>query len=771
MTALAADRNTPAVMGDLRRGDAAASVLIYAGALVMRDASGNITKGATATGAIGVGRAEERVDIPRVVGRMKVFPPLASEPLIYFDGADEIVEAAFVLAGPHEIRDIRVGSASIDTLSGVEYEVREGWPGDGQITMLRRQSRTEPLQAELRAHQVGDDGRTLDSQTGDTDIALPQAVAFATKDAPDEHLLQLVLTGGLHRNGDPDIDLRIPFRLRMRLAGSADWIHLPELHFEGADVRQMRATIALVWRDDASATPAAAPAEGWAHARVVSPGQTAAPVSDDWSADPYFVGTGDAWMEAGNLGTTGVLHLSMTRYEARILLDTAIFPKGRYEIEIRRGATYRRSTYSPAGYTIDGTIWNFWGVLGTPGEIVYSRTSVMDTVYLARSVSIWNEHPLPSADLAIIAVRARNRDLESLSCLAGGYVRDWDGTAWAAWTVSDNPATNLREIWTGAQNLDPVPEEILDEDELVDWRAACIASGYRCNAILSGQTVLEAAEIVAGCGYAKPRMSERWGVAIDRDRSAEAPVQIFTPRNSRNFQWTKAFPRLPDGFRVTYPDASRDYDNRQITVSRSGRSGESGLLEQVTYQGLVTEEEVRRRADYDLAQAEARGVYYTLDAPAEAVVCRRGDLVGVQHDMLTAQAGVGRLVAKTLSGSAVSRIRLDTEVPVSNEPDLLAQADVLVVPDLLALGRRTGAAIRRRSGAVTVHPVANTTSEETAILTFSPPISANGIGEDVLVAVGDLGQEMLRLIVFGVAPQDNMEASLTLVDEGQELWA
>ncbi|SNS86821.1 hypothetical protein SAMN05421763_103279 [[Luteovulum] sphaeroides subsp. megalophilum] len=62
MTALAADRNTPAALGDLRRGDAAASVLIYAGALVMRDASGNITKGATATGAIGVGRAEERVD-------------------------------------------------------------------------------------------------------------------------------------------------------------------------------------------------------------------------------------------------------------------------------------------------------------------------------------------------------------------------------------------------------------------------------------------------------------------------------------------------------------------------------------------------------------------------------------------------------------------------------------------------------------------------------------------------------------------------------------
>ncbi len=62
MTALAQDRNTPRLEGDIRRGDVAASVKIYAGAIVMRDAQGNLTKGATATGAIGVGRAEAQVD-------------------------------------------------------------------------------------------------------------------------------------------------------------------------------------------------------------------------------------------------------------------------------------------------------------------------------------------------------------------------------------------------------------------------------------------------------------------------------------------------------------------------------------------------------------------------------------------------------------------------------------------------------------------------------------------------------------------------------------
>lgn len=62
MTALSADRNTPRLQGDDRSGTAGASTLIYAGGIVMRNAAGYLIKGATATGSVGVGRAEERVD-------------------------------------------------------------------------------------------------------------------------------------------------------------------------------------------------------------------------------------------------------------------------------------------------------------------------------------------------------------------------------------------------------------------------------------------------------------------------------------------------------------------------------------------------------------------------------------------------------------------------------------------------------------------------------------------------------------------------------------
>ena len=58
--ALTADRNTARAEGDLLVQGMAASVAVFAGALIMRNAAGYLTKGATATGSVGVGRAEER---------------------------------------------------------------------------------------------------------------------------------------------------------------------------------------------------------------------------------------------------------------------------------------------------------------------------------------------------------------------------------------------------------------------------------------------------------------------------------------------------------------------------------------------------------------------------------------------------------------------------------------------------------------------------------------------------------------------------------------
>lgn len=62
MTALGQDRNTSQLLGDVLSASVAAAVLIYGGAIAMRNSAGDVTKGQTALGLIGVGIAMERVD-------------------------------------------------------------------------------------------------------------------------------------------------------------------------------------------------------------------------------------------------------------------------------------------------------------------------------------------------------------------------------------------------------------------------------------------------------------------------------------------------------------------------------------------------------------------------------------------------------------------------------------------------------------------------------------------------------------------------------------
>lgn len=90
MPALTSDRNTPRLEGDLREEALAASIKAFAGAILMRNAAGYLTKGATAAGAYGVGVAQEQLDnTAGVAGAMTVtyrkgvhrFDTLAGDPV------------------------------------------------------------------------------------------------------------------------------------------------------------------------------------------------------------------------------------------------------------------------------------------------------------------------------------------------------------------------------------------------------------------------------------------------------------------------------------------------------------------------------------------------------------------------------------------------------------------------------------------------------------------------------------------------------------------
>lgn len=69
---LNSERNTRLRVGDIRREPVAATVKIWSGSLVMRNAAGFLTRGAAALNCVGVGRAEATVDNTGAAGAVSV---------------------------------------------------------------------------------------------------------------------------------------------------------------------------------------------------------------------------------------------------------------------------------------------------------------------------------------------------------------------------------------------------------------------------------------------------------------------------------------------------------------------------------------------------------------------------------------------------------------------------------------------------------------------------------------------------------------------------
>ena len=720
--------------------------------------------------------------IPRVMGTRKIFPPLVGEPFTFYDGDDEIVEAVYALAGPHDMSDIRIDGSPIAGASDLTFEVREGWPDDAAISIVDQQSRTAPIQVELSTPTVKADDQEVLESTASTD--LPVFHGAASRSEPDEILLHLPFIGGLSKDSLVTTKLRVPFRIRIRKQGDSPWRNLPEFHFEHASLRQIRTTIRLIFQAGENTTIPSVPVTGaYVEARKLSPGQTDDPATDDWAADAYFSsGSGDDYLARGTEGTTKVLNITLTEAGVNVFLDTAAFSPGIYEIEIKRGVAFKESSYVPATYFYSGSIKDFfaWRDVGGDPTIAESRENIVDAVHLVRVVSVWNEHPVQKAGFALIAIRAVNRRVEKVSVQASGYVRDWDGSNWVTWVTTSNPAPHFNDVLTGDLNLDPLPEALIDTTSLTEWRTANASLDYTCDHIAEGARVSDTLDVLAGCGFARRYQSELWGVTRDLDRGAESPIQIFSPRNSSGFKWAKAFARFPDGLRINFPHDDVDFSAAQLVVYRDDVPGP--LLEQVTYQGLVTLSKARRRAAFDLDQAKLRATTYTLTAPAEAIVARRGSLIGVNHDVLQRHTGLGRIDTVQTSGGNVTGITIDTEVPVWKEGDMSTVADMSAVADMSLIGRKTNVAIRRTNGTISVHPLSNA-SGDTNVLTFTTPVAddttAGGpfdpgtiqqIDVGCLAVLGIAGQELKRLLVTKVDPAPDLMATLSLVDEAPTLF-
>jgi hypothetical protein len=701
--------------------------------------------------------------VPRVLGTRKIFPPLACEPVVELVGQDEYVEALYILNGPHALSDIRIDGNTIASADDVTLETREGWPTDTAISSISRQGKTSIPQIEMSTHSVLPNGIILvHPLTPLEDI--PVWHGMASRNDPEELWIHMLLPGGiaLSTGTGSSGNMRIPFRCRIRRRGSVSWINVPEFHLTMNSSNQYRGAVVFKFGVAWPGAPQPPVNFGFDYAHAKPPIQTLSPTSiETWIADASFYTSGQAFVMNGSLGAVSNISL----YDNRVEIYITIPGSGAYEVEMKRGFAFVDSDFSKPTYAYTGSVYDFFfyfidGAHGSVPAIRFTQNNVSHRVVLARVVSIWNDPPLSTpGNFALIAIRALNRAVRQVSCTASGYVKDWTGSDWTTpYVTTSNPAPHYVDVLQGSLNLDPLPTDLRGDGRLVQWRTLCSTNGWTCDAIINDMRTQDVLSLLASCGYAKPYQSDRYSVAVDYDKSAEAPIQVFSRRNCANLRYEKAFARAPAGFNVTYRDEAQDDDQAQVAVYQTDpANSDMTLLEAVSYDGIIDVAKVTARAKFDLDQANLRSTFYYLDVDIESIVAFRGSLVAVEHDILATRAGDGYIVSKQTSGGNITGITLDAEIPI--------------------VFGTTGIVIRRTDGTLSTHALSNS-GPSASVLTFSTPIADTAtiqgfVDNDrkygCLVVAGDLTTIYRRLLVHSITPQANLMAQMVLVDEAQGL--
>jgi len=383
---------------------------------------------------------------------------------------------------------------------------------------------------------------------------------------------------------------------------------------------------------------------------------------------------------------------------------------------------------------------------------------------------------LPRGKLArtVVNVQSSNKvngQVEGINALVQTVCLDWDRAS-SEWTVraTNNPASLFRYILThpaNAYNISEadVPSKI-DLIALQNWHEYCDTVTYvpgtstvlkprlTYNSVLtSTQSIMDTLRSICAAGKASPALVDgKWSVVVDKPR--EYVVQHFTPHNSWGFESTKILPILPHAFRVTFPDENNAYQTKEIHVYNYGyNSSNAEIYEELQLPGVTNEAQAIHLARWHLAQIKLRPEQYTFNTDFEYLVCSRGDLVRVTHDVPLWGVGSGRIKSIDNTGTAIT---LNNEVYLETGRTY----SILI---------RTNSISSTNDGSVskTITTVNQSGYYDEITLTSALPIE---VETDNLVLVGELGSESHELIVLKVEPSTNNSAKLTLVDYSPEIY-
>ena len=441
-------------------------------------------------------------------------------------------------------------------------------------------------------------------------------------------------------------------------------------------------------------------------------------------------------------------------------------PRARYKLRVRRvDAEYVETEASEYRYL---------------NKVVVSNATCFDnTLPMAN---------LPRGRLARTAIKVQstskaNGQVDGINALLQTQAYDWDRTT-NTWKFrsTNNPASLFLYVLMHPANAYRLADmesatvystikDKVDLDKIIEWHNFCNPTTPTDNnpiltynsVITSTQSIMDTLRDICAAGKASPIFLDgKWSVVIDKPR--QHVVQHFTPHNSWGFESNKLLPRIPHAFRVTIQDEETAYQAKEVYAYNYGYNmyGTDGkqaaeIFEELQLPGVTNTTQALHLARWHLAQLKLRPEVYSLNTDFEYLVCNRGDLVRVTHDVPLWGLGSGRI--KTITANTKT-IQLTEQVLLAANPTGANYKIRIRTNDITATAGSG-------SQYLTLERITTTGYYDTITVVETIP---NNVEVDNLFMLGTENTETQELVVLSVEPGSNLTARITLVDYSPQIY-
>lgn len=704
--------------------------------------------------------------IPQVLGQFRMMAFYAAQPYTEVVGPDQFLRMLFTFGyGPLNFTDLKLGDTGIESYEGVEYNYFSVFDPDvDSLELYVNTVEEESLNIKLEEPDEFDviqyESRLInDVEEITVDVTAPQGVFGLASDASR-------------------IDARVTFVVQFKDNDDvgADWslgvvkepidatnVSVPPssggagliVEYKRTDLIYLNAnTGEVVLKEGEEAYSYRSLAEGQPPPEVTFPAPPAAPDYGLPIARVYV-------LSSGIIDLQDARDVSLTGFEATIAdsatVDIASGELGFEEIIFsRRMGLIRRSVRLslPA-------LGNYLVRVGrTNAE---GGTSVTDDIYWTAVRGIKYERPINKAGMSLLEIRIKATDqlnglIEDLNAVVTSQVLGYNGSSgWVEDTPSSNPADLFRHVLQGAANQRPLLDTEINLTQLEEWWEYCVEESWSFNQILDTEgSLLQTLRRIASAGRASVDYKDgKYSVIIDELQTV--PIQHLSPRNSFAFGGTRNYTEKPHAFKVRFPNAETRWESDEIIVYDDGFDASNATrFEVLDLPGITYADTAWRIGRYHIAQLRLRPETYKFDVDVENLVCTRGDLILLNHDVPLFGLGSGRILEVIYdSGGDITQVVLDQEVAME-------------------AGKTYGVRFRLIDGTSLSSVVLTVDTLGTDILTFLNPLDGSSAADipetGDLFMFGLLGSESVPLIIKSIAPKEDLIATIEAVDQAVAIY-